>query len=219
MLVRTVCLLAVLSALGCQCCNDRVYYGGCQGCGIAGAIKSVASCQKGCGEIYWGDWFNDPPDDCDPCDDCGNFVGPRCHGYRPLCSTQWLAAAQGKRYCEDATAGHVVAASHAEPVHTSPAPAEWQHDPQWQHPAPRVPTGVPSRTGRARPPMKSVQQTTPGRVKRVAYEVAPAPVAEASETTASAASDAVLTAANSDQREPELLPPANGRSAPKRLPR
>ncbi len=31
----------------------------------------------GCGEEYWGDWCSSPPDCCDPCDQCGNYVGPQ----------------------------------------------------------------------------------------------------------------------------------------------
>jgi len=30
---------------------------------------------SGCGERYWGDWFGDPPEYCDPCDSYGNFTG------------------------------------------------------------------------------------------------------------------------------------------------
>jgi hypothetical protein len=29
----------------------------------------------GCGERYWGDWYGDPPECCDPCDSWGNFTG------------------------------------------------------------------------------------------------------------------------------------------------
>jgi hypothetical protein len=32
-------------------------------------------CGSGCGPRYWGDWYGDPPDACDPCDRCGNFTG------------------------------------------------------------------------------------------------------------------------------------------------
>jgi hypothetical protein len=30
----------------------------------------------GCGEVYYGDYVNHPPDFCDPCDQCGNYIGP-----------------------------------------------------------------------------------------------------------------------------------------------
>jgi hypothetical protein len=46
----------------CCCC------GGCCDCG-------GCSC-----EMYWSEWHNDPPQCCDPCDRCGNWIGPG--GYR-----------------------------------------------------------------------------------------------------------------------------------------
>ncbi|MEQ8848492.1 hypothetical protein [Botrimarina sp.] len=52
-------LRRLLSPLG-LCCPG----GACGGCG-------------GCdGELYWSEWHNDPPACHDPCDDCGNWVGP-----------------------------------------------------------------------------------------------------------------------------------------------
>lgn len=32
-------------------------------------------CGDGCGEIYWGDFYSEPPECCDPCDRCGNWTG------------------------------------------------------------------------------------------------------------------------------------------------
>ena len=53
----------------------------------------------GCDEVYWGEWMNHPPYCCDPCDDCGNWVGP-CGRYCP----QWLRSGWrslwGQRYGE-----------------------------------------------------------------------------------------------------------------------
>jgi hypothetical protein len=44
--------------------------GGCSGCSS---------------EAYWCEWHNDPPRCCDPCDRCGNWIGPSsgcgCNGY------------------------------------------------------------------------------------------------------------------------------------------
>jgi hypothetical protein len=31
--------------------------------------------------LYWSEWHNDPPQCCDPCDRCGNWIGPG-GGYR-----------------------------------------------------------------------------------------------------------------------------------------
>lgn len=39
-------------------------------------------CHEGCSEVYWCEWINDPPDCCDPCDQCyGCWTGPQqcCH--------------------------------------------------------------------------------------------------------------------------------------------
>ena len=35
----------------------------------------------GCGELYWNEWHNDPPSVCEPCDRCGNYIGPGSAGY------------------------------------------------------------------------------------------------------------------------------------------
>lgn len=79
--------------------------GGCEtcacptDCGILPAMRRGLSCGKGCGEIYWGEWLSDPPDCCDPCDQChGQWTGP--HGYCSLGPCQrLLAALHGYRYC------------------------------------------------------------------------------------------------------------------------
>lgn len=48
------------------------------------SLFSAIHCSSGCGEFYYDEWINDPPDACDPCDDCGNYVGPRC------CPPRWF---------------------------------------------------------------------------------------------------------------------------------
>ena len=67
-------------------CHDGTCHGGghakCDSCGgakprIGSWINSKLSCGSACGEVYWDEWISDPPDCCDPCDDCGNFVGPQ----------------------------------------------------------------------------------------------------------------------------------------------
>jgi hypothetical protein len=35
-------------------------------------------CGPSCGERYWGDFYSDPPDCSDPCDDSGNYTGHGC---------------------------------------------------------------------------------------------------------------------------------------------
>jgi hypothetical protein len=54
------------------------------GCGL-----HHAACSGGCGEVYWGEWVSDPPDCCDPCNDCGHFTGGQCCHPRPLQRLWW----------------------------------------------------------------------------------------------------------------------------------
>jgi hypothetical protein len=66
MLARLV-NLSLLAALllagsGCRCC--RGWHGN-------------DYCDCSCGECYWSEWFNDPPDCQDPCDCYGNYAGHR----------------------------------------------------------------------------------------------------------------------------------------------
>jgi hypothetical protein len=66
----------------CDCCNNNLGYGACRGncgCGEDPACRRpilgrLCGC-TGCGELYWTEWFNDPPALCDPCDACGNYTG------------------------------------------------------------------------------------------------------------------------------------------------
>jgi len=63
-------------------------FGSCHQCGTCGGdceghtpgsyLGHKITCASGCGDIYWGEWTNNPPDPCDPCDNCGNWTGPRC---------------------------------------------------------------------------------------------------------------------------------------------
>jgi hypothetical protein len=50
---------------GCNSCKK-----GNRVCPILGAFQC-----NGCGELYWSEWFNDPPRCCDPCDCYGNYLG------------------------------------------------------------------------------------------------------------------------------------------------
>ena len=73
-------------------CGARPATGPCNSCGEMGCggvctmgplamMRKMSTCGAGCGNIYVNEWINDPPDACDPCDDCGNWVGPRgCKG-------------------------------------------------------------------------------------------------------------------------------------------
>ena len=97
---RTIALLiSATSLIGCATLEvpyvppghaggwDPVF-GSCETCGTCGGVCEGHTpgsylghqlrCMSGCGEIYWGPWHSDPPDRCDPCDDCGDWVGDRC---------------------------------------------------------------------------------------------------------------------------------------------
>ena len=54
--------------------------GSCGGLGSLALplLSSRLACGSGCGGVYWNEWVSDPPDCCDPCNDCGCWVGPRC---------------------------------------------------------------------------------------------------------------------------------------------
>lgn len=59
-------------------CGDRT------ACGPLSFVFSIFKCNtwRGpvCGERYWGDFYTDPPECHDPCDTCGNYVGPTSYG-------------------------------------------------------------------------------------------------------------------------------------------
>jgi hypothetical protein len=83
--------------------SGRYSDGGCDGCAecepadcssledhtLTGTLRQSATCGGGCGEVYYGEWSFDPPDECDPCGNHGDWIGPRCcppHGLGLLCS-------------------------------------------------------------------------------------------------------------------------------------
>jgi hypothetical protein len=60
--------------LTCSPCNGGIKYW----------LNGRCYAGRSCGERYWGEWISDPPDRCDPCNQCGDFIGPRCCGPGPL---------------------------------------------------------------------------------------------------------------------------------------
>ena len=141
---------------GCvdSCCPnpDDPILGDCNKCGVCGGndcpgytpcgyLKYMLTCGAGCSEIYWGEWISDPPDCCDPCDNCGNWVGPGCCNRKPVVNT--LKALWGTRYlgggcstCGDngcdggCTSGapHPIQRGHAIHRHHAGAPIEPEFD-------------------------------------------------------------------------------------------
>lgn len=45
-----------------------------------GSVGGLFGCCTGCCDCYWSEWYNDPPDCCDPCNCCAEYVGPKCCG-------------------------------------------------------------------------------------------------------------------------------------------
>lgn len=94
-----VCGLPCKSACGPSCgpscgpdCGPSCGSAGCCpsltcspcGGGIKYWLNGRCYCGKSCCDRYWGEWVSDPPDCCDPCNQCGNFVGPRGCGPGPI---------------------------------------------------------------------------------------------------------------------------------------
>lgn len=63
----------------CGCGSCRPWYRGPLSCPFAWLLSGIYGC-SGCGERYWGDFYGDPPDCYDPCDNCGNYVGNASSG-------------------------------------------------------------------------------------------------------------------------------------------
>ncbi len=55
-------------------------------------------CGPSCCDRYWGEWISDPPHCCDPCNQCGHFVGPKCCGPGPLMRL-WSVVTCGHHGC------------------------------------------------------------------------------------------------------------------------
>lgn len=86
-----------------ESCDGYCGGGGCGPLGHAGLfpwLRGTLACGRGCGEVYCDEWYSDPPDCCDPCDQChGCFTGP---GGGPCClgpAQRVLAAIHGYKYC------------------------------------------------------------------------------------------------------------------------
>lgn len=97
------------------CCAPCATSCGPEGCGPCGPdtllphLVERTRCASGCGEVYLGEWWADPPH-CDPCDQCGNYIGP------VGCCKPTLKQLWGVRYeggCCDAGCTHGAMEGHA----------------------------------------------------------------------------------------------------------
>ncbi len=80
---QEVCSCAAAPA-DCQSCAAA----DCQSCATPAfsicrpnLLHAIFGCTGCDGELYWSEWFNDPPACCDPCDEHGNWIG---HGTQPV---------------------------------------------------------------------------------------------------------------------------------------
>ena len=116
---------------GCRVCADACDACGDPGCdaydcrrpgpltSLFGFLRCGAFCGSGCGERYWGDWYGDPPDCCDPCDNCGNFTGGangRSTGGCSSCGGEPEYAARSARPSTCSSCGQEIARSPAKPT-------------------------------------------------------------------------------------------------------
>jgi hypothetical protein len=102
--------IGLAGQMGC-CCTP---WGGCWPCG-----KNW--CGPQCGEKYCCEWFDDPPACCDPCDECGCFIGPRLNDGLYSHGNDYIG--YGKRYPEQVQ-GEPVGRSSPAPAAAPAAPAE-----------------------------------------------------------------------------------------------
>ena len=100
------CGLGCRVPLNCNDC-DGLGHGSCIPYGPLDALRQMKRslvCGSGCGEVYFGEWLNTPPDCADPC--CGDQWVGGATPCRPFC-WQWqpgmlLRGLYGGRFCDGA---------------------------------------------------------------------------------------------------------------------
>ena len=79
-----LCSVPICTTENCGSAYSAGCAGPCAPCGPLSAVLSLFHpltwCGSSCGECYLGDFHGDPPECCDPCDRCGNFVGAGAGG-------------------------------------------------------------------------------------------------------------------------------------------
>ena len=113
---------------GCNGCNGN--WAGwnsakadCSGCAECAPprcwlVRALCEC-TGCGELYWNEWYNDPPSCAEPCDCYGNWVGPGHGGYYVAPYSVGGAYMVGEG---GASPPPLEMADEAAPIDTAPAP-------------------------------------------------------------------------------------------------
>ncbi len=128
--VPQICLTRPDKFVSDQCCDGsgcadcaKTDIGSCDGncggtCGrdecclfrnLGQKMRSALSCGSGCSDVYWSSWYNDPPDECDPCGCYGEFIGPQ-HCLPRFCN--WTRLLWGGRGEDCYTRPHRCATGH-----------------------------------------------------------------------------------------------------------
>lgn len=132
---------------------------GCAPLDIGGAIHGKLAdinCKSGCGEVYWGEWHHNPPADCDPCDNHGNWIGPTISCNPCDWLTSGLHHLWGYRYCPtgcDTGCSSCDTVQHPMPI-GAPVPATMVPETQPRAVAPQPPVPVPAK------PKQAIKQAT-----------------------------------------------------------
>ncbi len=120
-------LLLFTVVLSNGCIASRNFCDGCSGCSTANScgcddcgqrpipngpleelqiMRRSLICGGGCGEVYYGEWLSTPPDCCDPCDGCNQWVGGDGCKCLPFVRFRgFLTGLLGQRFHSDETPG------------------------------------------------------------------------------------------------------------------
>lgn len=113
-----------------------------QGCCLLHCFDSCGDCM-GCGEKYYGDWCENAPVKCNPCDRCGNYIG----SYDCCCgTTRYDFHASGGAYHAPYHDAVYHEAAYDDAPHNHPVERVYDHQGEiTPAPARREPTPAPPR--------------------------------------------------------------------------
>ena len=130
--------------------------GHCCGFGLIRLLKKVLTPCYGCGELYWNEFYNDPPANCEPCNNHGNWIGWHPWG------RVWGKGLWRHGCCDDGGCGHA--------GHHTGAPRGTSHDGQveiiedWHDTGPTETLPAPNSRQN-----KSASTAKPRRLRRATY--------------------------------------------------
>jgi hypothetical protein len=117
---------------GARPCHDRTYYGPLTF--VFSIFGANTWCGSGCGERYWGDFRSCPPDCCDPCDGCGNYIGGPGRG--SCCGSDYGGVRAAPRYANPGAESEMTPLPNPQDRTISPVPQPGERIP---HPAKPIP--------------------------------------------------------------------------------